>query len=162
MASLNICDGMSVLFDDCDAHLVAAVHWVGAPVGRKTGGYYAIGWCKNLKRSVYMHRVIAGAQQGQFVDHINGNTLDNTRGNLRLCSPTQNCGNSRYPVGASGYRGVERYNKTEKWRACISIGGKRVQLGVADNAEDAARIYDIAAIRHFGEFATLNFPKMVA
>jgi HNH endonuclease/AP2 domain len=162
MASIILNNGMPALVDEADMDLVASIRWSASSANRIAGGFYAIGWDKRLKRKFYMHRLIYGAKPGEMVDHINGDPLDNRRANLRLCNHTQNCGNSRWAVGRSGYRGVEFQKNTGKWRAYISIKGKSVHLGSVTSKEEAARLYDAAAVGHFGEFATLNFPTVVA
>ena len=54
-----------------------------------------------------MHRMIVGAKPGQIVDHINHNTLDNRRTNLRACTYQQNNMNARKRQGTSSkYKGV--------------------------------------------------------
>lgn len=108
---------------------------------------------------VYMHRVIVGAKQGEQVDHINGDGLDNRRENLRLCTHTENVRNARVRKdNTSGYKGVCWHKRDKKWRAAIRINGKPMWLGYYISKEEAARAYDEAAIKHFGEFAYLNFP----
>lgn len=158
MAVIVLNTGSCTVVDDSDVPLTNDVLWVAGNFGGKT---YAIGWSKSLKRSIYLHRILMSAKQGQVVDHKNGDTLDNRRENLRICNYTQNNGNSRHAKGASGFRGVERSTSSQKFRAAISIAKKRKHLGVAETAEQAARIYDMAAKAHFGEFATLNFPDVL-
>ena len=91
------------------------------------------------------------------VDHINHDTLDNRRCNLRICNTKQNNANRRRL--RPGYKGVEYSPKLSKWRARIRANGKLIQLGCFTFAEDAARAYDCAAAYFFGDFAHLNFPR---
>ena len=59
---------------------------------------------------VIMHRVIIGAPKGRYVDHINGNGLDNQKLNLRLCNHTQNLYNQRWAARPDKpYKGVSKY-----------------------------------------------------
>lgn len=110
------------------------------------------------KRSILLHREIMerrGVPIPSTVDHRNLNKLDNRFENLRPATQSQNNANS-VPRSSSGFKGVVR-DKTS-WRAEIKNGGATVTLGVFDSSEDAARAYDVAARRAFGEFARLNFP----
>jgi len=91
-----------------------------------------------------MHRVIAERMgldlRGKIVDHINGNSLDNRRSNLRLASKAVNSRNTRLPsTNTSGYKGVSFYRKTGKWRAYIKHNDKTYWLGMFVDKEDANR-----------------------
>jgi hypothetical protein len=104
-----------------------------------------------------MHRVILNAEDGQIVDHKNGDRLDNRKENLRIASPSQNCWNSKLCINnTSGYKGVSLEKKTGKWNARIHINNKKIHLGAFENKHDAARMYNFWAIDLFGEFAQLN------
>jgi hypothetical protein len=93
----------------------------------------------------------------KFVDHINGNGLDNRDENLRLATNSQNQMNSRKRSGTSSrYKGVSLQRK--RWRAQIKLDGKLIYLGMFDTEEQAAMAYDYAAIELFGEFSRINFP----
>lgn len=128
------------------------VRWCAISAGKATGGFYAKR--KEHGRTVYMHRLIAGAKPGEVVDHANGDGLDNRRVNLRVGTLSHNCVNRRY-ANASGFRGVQRAGRA--WTACIGWDGKSFRLGTFKSAEDAAEAYDRAARDMHGEFAITNF-----
>ncbi|MFI5473137.1 HNH endonuclease [Streptomyces cacaoi] len=103
-----------------------------------------------------MHSFITGLP---YVDHVNGNGLDNRRANLRAATASQNQANQRMRRdNRSGFRGVQ-HAPGDRWRALLIAKGQRISLGYYDAREDAARAYDAAAIDHFGEFARTNFPR---
>lgn len=101
---------------------------------------------------VILHRVIAGAEDGDIVDHINGNRLDNRRENLRICTQAENLRNRKvHRNNRLGVKGV--YLQEGRFRAQIRADGKKVCLGYFSTAEEAARAYAAAAQRLHGEFA---------
>ena len=106
----------------------------------------------------YLHRIIIRAPRNRQVDHINGNSLDNRRENLRLATCQQNSGN-RGQIRRSPwpYKGVRQRKPDGPWTAQIGIDYGLVYLGSFKTSEDAARAYDDAASAHYGEFASLNF-----
>lgn len=104
---------------------------------------------------VQLARLILGVEVPHVqVDHINGDTLDNRRENLRLALVEHNNRNRR-PWGACSFKGVHHVDG-KGWRARITIDGKKIHLGYHTSAEDAADAYDAAALAHWGEFAYLN------
>ena len=143
---------------DADLHDILAVHaW------HQT----SLGYCArydnkhNARRMVYMHRqllITDDAPRGSlYVDHINGNKLDNRTSNLRLATKAQNMRN-RGPtrVNTSGYKGVCYHAQSSKWRAYIKTDYKQLYLGLFENPRDAALAYNEAALRLHGDFAYLN------
>jgi len=116
-----------------------------------------------LSRLVMM-RVTETLLTRKEVDHRDLNKMNNRRDNLRICTPSQNCANRRGRLSKSGYRGVSSITTGKKrWRAYISRNGKQKRcLGYFYTAVEAAKAYDLAAIEHWGEFASLNFPKELA
>lgn len=142
--------GLFAIVDDEDFAAVADWSWNAKP--SSPGKHYASR--TSGRTTVYMHRVITGAVKGEVVDHINGDTLDNRRANLRIGTLTDNAVNRRYQ-SASGYRGV--FKEKSRWRAHIYRDGKKHCLGHHLTAEEAAKAYDEAALRLHGAFAITNF-----
>lgn len=108
----------------------------------------------------YLHRWIVTRRIGEipdalYVDHIDGDPLNNRFGNLRLCEPHQNSANARTRGGKSTYRGVFQ-QISGRWTSQISSQGNRICLGTYDTEEEAAEAYDKAALSIHGEFARLN------
>jgi AP2 domain/HNH endonuclease len=94
------------------------------------------------------------------VDHINGNGLDNRRTNLRPATSAENARNRRSQRGSSSpYKGVSWIRSRRNWRANLRVGDRLIHLGSYTDPADAARAYDAAALKYFGEFARLNFPE---
>ncbi len=107
------------------------------------------------KRTVYLHRAILNAPKNKMVDHRNGKTLDCRRKNIRLADKYQNQWNRKKVKNASGYKGVRR-NSKNRWDAGIVYRGKYRYLGNFKDPKDAAKAYDRAALRLFGDFARIN------
>lgn len=97
------------------------------------------------------------AGEGEIVDHINGNVLDNRKSNLRITSPSGNSRNRKTPIiNKVGYKGVSKVKGYEKYKAYVQVGTGQAHLGYFDNPHDAARMYNFWASDIFGEFARLN------
>lgn len=114
---------------------------------------------KRVTQSIKMHRQILRASKGVFVDHINGDKLDNRRSNLRFATTAQNNRNSKTPAhNSSGYKGVyeDKRNLKNKWQAYITVDNKKIHLGYFYTKEDAAKKYNDVAKELFGEYARVN------
>lgn len=110
------------------------------------------------KKILYLHRVIMGFPEGN-IDHINRNTLDNRRENLRVVDQAHNMHNSILlrKGNTSGYRGIYWIKPLKKWSARVRIDGKIKQLGCFSDPVEAALVRDSAVRREYGELATVNF-----
>ncbi len=111
---------------------------------------------KRKPAGAYMHRLIMNTPPGMDTDHINGNSLDNRRCNLRVCTHAENLRNKAKTKGTSKYKGVHWHKADNKWRAQIGVDWGKLHLGNFHTEEEAALAYNEAALKHFGEFARLN------
>ncbi len=132
--------------DTEDAPLVLAHKW-----RLHSQGYASAG------AGCLMHRFLC---EGRYVDHVNGDKLDNRRANLRPVTKGQNAMNAKKPRDGvtSRFKGVSRF-RSGKWIASIMFNGERRHLGYFFDEEAAAKAYDAAARELCGEFARLNFPE---
>ena len=152
--ALPLTKGYSTVIDKEDYPLVAGFKWYAtenhsgkvyaARNGIKDNGKYGL---------IYMHRVISGAERGQYVDHIDGDGLNNTKANMRLCSNSENLRNRGMPSNnSSGFKGVYWHKERCKWRAEIRVNGKPKHLGYFSDAEDAHKAYCDAGIELHGDY----------
>ncbi len=104
-----------------------------------------------------LHRFIMGYPK-KCVDHKNRNTLDNRKRNLRICTHSENIRNRR-PQNGRKFKGIlwRKGRLYWKYQAYIRNKDKKQEyLGTFSDIEDAARAYNKAAKKYFGEFACLN------
>ena len=156
--------GMYAVIDADDFEKVSALKWC---VHKGYSKWYGARsqWHPELKRSkqIFLHNFIFGeVPMGYFVDHINGDSLDNRRENLRLATRSQNRGNARKTVQIFGrptsskYKGVCWDKNNNKWQVQMKIDNKTRFIGQFSDEMKAAEAYNKAASAHFGEFALLN------
>lgn len=150
--------GKVAIIDDEDYELIKNYAWY--PYTNTSNNFYAAARNKD-NRMVLFHRIIMGLTHGDglWVDHINGNGLDNRRCNLRLVTPAQNMYNIRGFGKTSRYKGVSYVPKSNRWVAQIGHNNTHKYLGLYVNEVDAAKSYDKAAMKLFGEYARPNFPE---
>lgn len=99
-----------------------------------------------------LHRRIMNANDGEEIDHIDGNRLNNARDNLRFCSRLENNRN-RPGWGKKGLpKGVSKITHGSRFQSMIMVHGRQVYLGSRDSVEEAAKLYNDAAKRMFAEF----------
>jgi len=132
------------IIDAADVDLVKDMKWGIAM------GYVR---CRTPK-PIFLHKYLMG-ESSLFVDHINGDRLDNRRGNLRFANNAENMRNrTKLPAhNASGVIGVGWYKKTGRWKARITVNYKDIHLGYFTSFEDAVAVRKQAEKDYFGEFA---------
>jgi hypothetical protein len=124
-------------------------------------------WQSGLGSTITLSRFLMNPPQEMVVDHINGNTLDNRRSNLRICTQKQNNQARRPRKGANphGYKGLVRYKASKKhpdapdnyyWRAAVGSGDQKVHVISTKNEHESALWYNRAANHIYGQFAYRN------
>ena len=140
MKEIELTQGKRAIVDDADYQYLSKYNW------SYDDGYASRGIRMNGKRKIIlMHRFLMGLYFGdkRVVDHINHNTLDNRRENLRICTKAENRRNSRKSKNnTSSFKGVFKeickykrkdgtvWSKTY-WMAYIKIDGKQKNLAVS-------------------------------
>jgi hypothetical protein len=145
--------------DDEDFDKINKYKWSILTSGNKK---YA---CRQYKKDgkikrIFLHRYIMNTEDNKIqIDHIDGNTMNNQKSNLRSCSPKENCYNKKVASNnTSGYKGVWSYK--HMWVASIQKDNKKFHCGRFENKEDAKEAYNKKAEELFGDFANLNICDM--
>ena len=149
MKTIPLTQGKVAIVDDADYERVIHHKWC-----YDSGGYATASVSGKQQR---MHRFILNAKRGEHVDHVNLDGLDNQRSNIRICNNSQNHANTRLRSdNTTGYKGVSFIKRDNIFQAKIEVNGHHVNLGSFADPKEAAKKYNEAAVKHFGEFARLN------
>lgn len=155
-AEVYVGNGKYAICDWGDWEKIKSFNW-RLTTKNKSGCLYAHAWSSEdakTRKRISMHGLI---MDGNLIDHINGNGLDNRRINLRHVTHQQNAFNQKNHGGSSKYKGVSFDKESGLWRAYITFNGKRKYLGRHGSEVDAAKVYDMKAKELFGEYAKCNF-----
>ena len=155
--------GYSVMIDDEDYSIVQQHKWyVDSAIKRgKVYFFYNDCYCKpDGQRSthhMFLHRIIMHTPTGLVTDHIDGNTLNCQKSNMRICTQDENNKNIKMPkTNTSGYKGVSWHKGHKKWRADIHVKGHQISLGIYDSPEDAYKVYCEAKKKYHGPYGRIN------
>lgn len=156
--------GYTILIDDEDWEKVKGYKWVINAPNKANKKYYAQHdfYTDGVHHAILMHRLIMGCVEGDGVciDHIDGNTLNNCKNNLRVSSIAENTRNQqKHRDSLSPYKGIKYDRRDKIWVARIQHNKKRIYAGFSKDPIEAAKAYDRKAIELHGEFAYTNFPK---
>lgn len=158
MKNIKLSQGKYTIVDDSDSERVSQYKWC-YKVSKKLSngeelGYAVHGFWDSTRQQnkiVKLHRFILEITDPNILgDHINGNTLDNRRSNLRIVDSTLNSWNKRKFRGTSKYKGVYWDKQTNQWKTELGYYGRRIWLGRFDREEDAARAYQKAVLQYYG------------
>lgn len=117
------------------------------------------------KTQFCMHRQILKLHPSdrRMTDHIDRNTLNNQKFNLRICTASQNSKNrGAFCTNKSGYLGVAWEKGAKRWRAVIQIGKSRSTIGYFDDPKEAYIAYCLKAVEIYGEFAPQEAKEVAA
>ena len=165
MKTIPLTRGYVAIVDEDDHDRIAQHKWTAIVTGKYIKRVYAYrrtGWDNANRRwenTVWMHREISAPPIEMDVDHVNYDTLDNRKENLRHATRSENLAHNRRRIGQCGYRGVTRTASGEKAPYKTQFRGKCI--GKFFDVIEAARAYDAAAAQAFGKFACLNFPDQI-
>lgn len=152
MRIIPLTQGKVAIVDDSDFDWLN--QWKWCAFSNYSGGKrYAI---RSASPKLLIHRLILSPPKGYESDHIDGDGLNNQRVNLRVCTTSQNQQNRINQKGISQFKGVSWHKLTGKWQVRICLNGKFLHIGLFNSEIDAAKAYDSAALKYFGEFARLN------
>ena len=145
------------VIDACEFERVDAVNW-HAFWNHSTGTFYARAPYGPPLYGQFMHRFILGLTDPKVDgDHINGDTCDNRRENLRAVTRPQNAANGKVRKNnKSGYPGVNWREKDKIWVGTIRVNGIGMYLGCSKDKEKIIRLRKEAEEKYFGEFALSN------
>lgn len=143
--------GRSVIVDAQDYGDLIQFRWYSSKEKAAKKYVYRLRESRSIET---IHRRIIQPPHGLLIDHINGDTFDNRRSNLRVCTTAENLRNRRVIRSSTGFKGVSKSGKSYAARICLDY--KDIFLGNYRTAEEAAAAYDLAAIKYFGEFAATN------
>ena len=126
--------GNEFKFDKEDYHIVSKYTWI-----KTKNGYFSAVIPNSGKKRILLHRLIMCIEDGEIdVDHINHDTSDNRKENLRLVTASQNAANMRIPItNTTGFKGVYWNKNKKKWAAKAVMNRKGINLGYFDNIDDA-------------------------
>ena len=152
-----LCEDAKVLFEYKDGELFWKQRGRSRQLGRPAGAVNRDGYrrIKYQGKLYATHRLVwtyHGNDPVAFIDHINGDVLDNRIENLRSATHSQNCMNRRVRFDSkSGVKGVTW--KKDKWYTCVILDYKRHSAGSFDNKEEAIVALDKLREELHGEFA---------
>lgn len=150
---IKLTQGKYTIVDADDYEWLSQYKWCAHKKGR--GYFYAER--RNKHKTDSIHRLVINVPKNMQVDHINGDTLDNRKENLRICSRWQNSRNRKKQKkpSSSKYKGVI-WDGESRWRAKIVVNKRKINLGGYLTEEEAAIAYNVAAKKYHKKFAKLN------
>ena len=143
MAKIKLKDSVFAIVDDEDFDFLN--QWKWHLLGKKSRYAFRNVVIDGKRKKILMHRFVNKTPEGFETDHINHNSLDNRKSNLRTVTKSQNQqSRRRNKKGSSKYKGVYWHKQHKKWCASIQVNKSRKHLGLFSSQEDAALAYQSA------------------
>ena len=154
MKVIKLTKGLQAIVSDLDYSYLNKFKWCVSYSGKTIA--YAVR--RVNKRNVSMQNFLLNPAKNYIVDHINGDTLDNRRKNLRICNRRQNNQNRNVQKNKKNckYKGVYWDQSNKKYKTFITSEGKDYWIGRFKSEKEAALAYNKKAVELFGKFAKLN------
>lgn len=152
MKKIKLTKGYEAIVDDEDYEYLNQWKW-----------HYSCGYAvrerhyKAKPKTMRMHRVVNNTPEGMITDHINRNTLDNRRCNLRTVTNVENQRNKvKSSRNTSGVTGVSWHTGYKRWIARVNMKNKRIELGSYINFEDAVRSRIEGEKKYYGQVYSVD------
>jgi hypothetical protein len=147
MKLIKLTQNKKTKIDNEDYHFFNEYKWY-ALYSSGIKNYYVVNYNCRTRKTLYLHRLIMNCPTNKCIDHINRNTLDNRKCNLRICTRSENQINRK----CGKNKGVSYHKKHKLWLARIKKDKKTYYLGWFKNKEDGIKVYKLKAKELFGEF----------
>lgn len=159
MKTISLTQNKVALVDDSDYDRVSKFKWYAARYNHLWYAQREMRQPDGTTTTVKLHQFILPNDSGQRMDHKDGDGLNCQKYNLRFATGLQNGSNKRktYHKKSSRFKGVFWARDRKLWRAMIRVENILIHLGQFEVEETAARAYDTAAQKYFGEFSCTNF-----
>lgn len=135
------------ILDEEDYEYVKDFKW---SLSGKSPHLYVCGWV-NGRIQRLTRFLFEEVLPDEKIDHINGDTLDNRRSNLRICSHAENIRNQKRKV-----KGVSFSKKLNIYRVRITVDNSTIALGTYPTEKEAIKVYDLACKFFHGNYARPN------
>lgn len=156
MQVITLTKGMTTVVDDEDALPLKWYYGANGYAQRKS----------RKEKGTYLHRLVMERllgrplKHGEYVDHINGNKLDNRRQNLRLSTMSQNLANGKIRSNnTTGVRGVSLDRRNGHYVAHYYIKSKKYHIGSYKTLEEAIKARRTKEIKLYGDFVLVGQPR---
>ena len=134
----------NILIDLDDIDKVKKIKW-HLHYDKCINNFYIMGWDNSRHKHIKLHRYLMNFPKDLVIDHINHDTLDNRKSNLRICTVAENNNNRKNELmksNKSGYKNISYQKKYKKWIICKFINKKNKTIGRTNTLEEAILLRD--------------------